>query len=163
MSLRQCECDRCGGNCQGKVYRWSKCSKCENLRCTLRKCTKKRPKKRPKVPAPASHPVLTKVGVMCVRTQVAPEPYTNGDAVARTHTARPTLPIMQDSCVRLGRLGVIRLTSSQPREAPEPASGTPAISVWPVCALGPAMHLTKVCPWCRSTSFMRSTSCHALE
>ena len=136
----------CGGNCPGKVLRWRKCSTCENLRCTLRKCTKERHKKRPRVPAQASHPVLTRVGVMCVRTQVAPEPYTNGDAVARMHTARPELPIMHGCCVRLGRLGVIRLASSQPRGAPEPTSGTPAISVWPVCALGPAMHIDESMP-----------------
>lgn len=29
-----CQCDRCGGKCQGIVRRWNKCAKCENKRCT---------------------------------------------------------------------------------------------------------------------------------
>ena len=60
-AMQTCECDRCGGNCDGTVYRYRKCPRCENKKCDEREgtepvgCVRKgrQAAKRRKVPAPA--------------------------------------------------------------------------------------------------------------
>jgi hypothetical protein len=37
------ECDRCGGNCDGTVYRYRKCPRCENKKCDERKGLHRQP------------------------------------------------------------------------------------------------------------------------
>ena len=63
-----CQCAKCGGNCQGNVKRWNKCSKCENLRCTAPPPQAQQPQSKKSKASAASTPRQPKK-----RSKVQPE------------------------------------------------------------------------------------------
>ena len=59
--MQTCECERCGGNCAGKVYRHRKCPRCENKKCLkLGPHLTGPPPKKPKRNAGSRQPPLQK-------------------------------------------------------------------------------------------------------